>query len=134
MNITAAKNETLPANARVLPDAWIERLFERLAALYGSKFADMWRGVDLESVKRTWAEKLGGFAERPEIIKHALDACDDKPWPPTLPEFIGMCRDHARRQGPQSLTLPAPQLTAEELAERAKILADLHEKLTRGPE
>lgn len=106
----------------MLPDAWIERLFDRLAALYGSKFADLWKNTDLQNVKATWAEKLGGFADRPEIIRHALDSCDDRPWPPTLPEFIGLCRDQARRVGRQTSALPAPQLSVEERMDRARQL------------
>lgn len=106
----------------MLPDAWIERLFDRLAALYGSKFADLWKNTDLQNVKATWAEKLGGFGDRPDIIRHALDACDDRPWPPTLPEFLGLCRDQARRAGAESVKLPPPQLTVEERMERAKLL------------
>lgn len=122
MNEQAQQNETSLANVRVFPDAWIERLFNRLSALYGSKFADLWRGTDLENVKRTWAEKLGGFADRPEIIRYALDACDDRPWPPTLPEFIGLCRDQARRIGGETPSLPAPQLSIEERMDRARQL------------
>ncbi len=120
MNEPAAMTETSPANVRVLPDAWIERLFGRLEGLYGAKFHDAWRGTDTENVKRTWAEKLGGFAGRPEALKAALDACDDKPWPPTLPEFIGLCRDAAKRAGPAYVALPAPEIDQAEAARRVE--------------
>lgn len=122
MNEQSQQNETSLANVRALPEAWIERLFNRLSAMYGSKFADLWRGTDLENVKRTWAEKLGGFVDRPDIIRYALDACDDRPWPPTLPEFIGLCRDQARRAGSEAIKLPPPQLTIDERMDRARKL------------
>lgn len=123
MNAPVAASETSPASVRMLPDSWIERLFGRLEGLYGAKFHDAWRGTDTENVKRTWAEKLGGFADRPEALKAALDACDDKPWPPTLPEFIGLCRDAAKRTGPGYVALPAPEIDPAETARRIERVA-----------
>ena len=107
----------------MLPDLWVDRLFGRLEGLYGAKFHDLWRGSDIENVKRTWAEKLGGFADRPEALKAALDACDDKPWPPTLPEFIGLCRDAAKRTGVAYISLPAPEIDQAEAARRIEQVA-----------
>ena len=45
-----------------------------MAGLYGSKFADLWNGSNMETVQRLWAEKLGGFKTMPGAIKEALDA------------------------------------------------------------
>ena len=105
---------TSPARPSVLPDSWISKIFDHMSGLYGSKFADLWRGTDLEAVKRIWAEKLAGFQPMPKAIKEALDALDNKPFPPTLPEFIGLCREAALRHQAN-----IPQLehkpTAEEL-------------------
>lgn len=84
----------------MLPEPWVSKIFDHMSSLYGAKFIDLWRGCDLEHVKRTWAEKLGGFQEQPLAIRAALEALDEKPWPPTLPEFLGLCREAARRHGP----------------------------------
>ncbi|MDE2106643.1 MAG: hypothetical protein KGL39_56025 [Patescibacteria group bacterium] len=111
---------TSQARPSVLPEPWVDRLFGRLEGLYGAKFHDLWRGSDIENVKRTWAEKLGGFGDRPEALKAALDACDDKPWPPTLPEFLGLCRDAAKRTGPAYAALPAPEIDQAEAARRVE--------------
>lgn len=73
-----------------LPSAWIEKLFERMAALYGSKFADMWRGTDPEQVKALWAHELGKLT-REEVTKGA-QALMTQDWPPSLPQFIKLCR------------------------------------------
>ncbi len=73
-----------------LPAAWIERLFSRLVGFYGSKFADLWKGTDLAMVKQVWAETLAGYT--PEEIKRGIDACLSRPFPPTLPEFLMLCR------------------------------------------
>lgn len=68
----------------------MERLFERLSGYYGSKFGDLWRGCDLESVKRIWADAFAGY--QAQEIKRGLDACLTRPFPPTLPEFLTLCR------------------------------------------
>ena len=44
----------------------------------------------MATVKATWAEDLGEYTV--EEIKHGIDACKRKEWPPTLPEFLAMCR------------------------------------------
>lgn len=69
---------------------WIERLFERMSGLYGARFADAWRGVDPERVKRTWAEELAGFSG--DEIARGVTALKTRDWPPTLPEFAKLCR------------------------------------------
>ena len=99
-----------------LPAAWIERIFALMLDLYGSKFSQQWAASDPASMKRTWGEKLAGFS--PAAIKYALGAMDERTFPPTLPEFLGLCRDHARRQGTAMPSLPAPELTREEAAAR----------------
>ena len=90
--------------------------------MYGSKFSDLWAGVDSSEMKLTWGEKLAGF--KPEAIKYALDGCDERPFPPTLPEFLGMCRDHAKRSGTYQLALPAPEISREVAAQRVEQLAE----------
>lgn len=73
-----------------LPTAWIEKLFDRMAALYGSKFADMWRGSDPVEVKKLWAGELGKLT-RDEVTKGA-QALMTLEWPPSLPQFVALCR------------------------------------------
>lgn len=115
---------TLPENpgesTDALPHRWVGRIFDELATTYGSKFSQMWEGIDPEAVRITWARKLSGFLGQPECIRAALDSCDDRPWPPTLPEFIGLCRDAARRGGPKQLALPAPEIDRVEQERRAR--------------
>lgn len=113
-----------------LPIAWIDRIFNHLSGLYGSKFTDMWRETDIAEVKLLWAEKLAGFKGRPEAIKSAMDALDDKPWPPTLPEFLHLCRDAARRAGP---LVPALEhkLSPEDIERNKARAREMAEKLGR---
>lgn len=101
---------------------WIERIFTRLSALYGATFGRQWDGTDLAEVKRTWAEKLGGFTAN--NIASALNACDDRQYPPNLPEFIELCRrSYVRPERLLESKQPATyELTAEEKQERLRVI------------
>lgn len=108
----------------MLPDSWIAKIFDHMSGLYGSKFADLWRGTDPATVRRMWAEKLAGFESMPKAIKEALDSLDDKPFPPTLPEFLGLCREAGRRHVDAPIRLehkptPEEKEKAEEAMKRA---------------
>jgi hypothetical protein len=76
--------------ATAVPETWIDALFERMAASYGSKFADLWRGVDINSVRRLWGIELAKVTR--EEWKHGVDSLVTRPFPPTLPEFVALCR------------------------------------------
>jgi hypothetical protein len=80
----------LETSINPLPMAWIEKLFDRMISFYGHKFLDMWRDVDLQGVKETWAHELGKLS-RDEIARGA-NALMTQEWPPTLPQFIKLCR------------------------------------------
>lgn len=70
--------------------AGVEALFSEFEALYGIRFADMWKGTDIAHVKQVWAKALSGLAVRE--IRNGLDRCRFKDWPPSLPEFLSLCR------------------------------------------
>ena len=70
--------------------AGVEALFSEFEALYGARFADMWRGTDIAYVKSLWAKALSGLTVRE--VREGLNQCRFKPWPPSLPEFTGLCR------------------------------------------
>jgi hypothetical protein len=58
--------------------------------MYGSKFADAWRGCDLNNVKSVWTRRLKGYS-RDELLR-GVDACENLRFPPTLPDFLQLCR------------------------------------------
>lgn len=115
MNTRLPTNATLPANACALPEPWVRKIFRELSGLYGSKFADMWSGVDPQDQIEIWAEKMAGFRDQPDAIAGALKACLDQPFPPTLPEFLALCRAsaNASRRPAESLMLDAPKADQE---------------------
>ena len=98
---------------------WVERLFGRLEALYGASFIRQWENTNINEVKSVWAEKLGGFTA--QQIGGAIKACDDRNYPPNLPEFVDLCRQAARREVKPPM-IEAPQLSVEERMDRARKL------------
>ena len=82
--------EISSTSPKPLPESWIDRLFERMSAYYGSRFADAWRGTDAAVVKRVWAEALGGYTA--DEMRRGVSALNGCQWPPTLPEFLKLCR------------------------------------------
>ena len=83
----------------MLPDSWIEKLFQKFEDWYGAKWAAQYGDFPRERVKATWAEELGGFASQGDAIAQAINAQKNSPFPPTLPEFLVLCREAAKRIG-----------------------------------
>lgn len=77
-----------PLNA--LPKHWMEALFAKMIAFYGSKFALMWQGSNSAEVQKVWAVEL--FKLSREQLKAGSDSLSALPKPPTLPEFISLCK------------------------------------------
>lgn len=111
-----------------LPQPWVDRIFSHMACMYGKKFAETWAGQDADTLKAFWAAKLAGFSDHPQAIKSALDALDERPFPPTLPEFMSLCRD-ALRRSPAGPALPPPQIDKAVARER---LAQLKSRMRRA--
>ena len=79
-----------PWPEHAIPQTWVESLFKKMAFTYGVKFADAWRGIDPDGVKRSWAEALGVLSSD-ELVR-GVNALVTRDWPPTLPEFLKLCR------------------------------------------
>lgn len=118
--------------ANRLPDSWVHRIFSTMQGHYGSRFLNMWKtgqvlpdGNDAGIVNAMshWAEKLGGFADHGECIKHALAILP--PEPPSLPQFVELCR-HAPRKEPLAIE---HRLTDEDRARNAERLRKIKEML-----
>lgn len=83
-------NVTSQANVPALPDAWAERIFQRMENFYLAKWVDSFGSIPRERVKQAWAEELAEYTA--DEIKRGLESCRTRQWPPTLPEFLLMCR------------------------------------------
>lgn len=124
MSAALPANATSPGSQSVspkLPDSWVEKLFQKFEDFYGAKWAAQYGNFPRERIKRTWAEELGGFASMPGGIANAIDAQKSSVFPPTLPEFLALCRTAGHRIG-NAAPLLEHKLTSED-HERAKSAA-----------
>lgn len=80
----------IEAAAPAIPASWVESLFSRMNAMYGNKFLDMWGHADLALVKKMWAEEMVVLTA--DEMRRGYAGLMKRDWPPTLPEFIRMCR------------------------------------------
>lgn len=67
-----------------------DMVVSELRLLYGAKFAQAWEGLTPREVKDSFNQKLAGFTETEARV--GLVACLGRDWPPTLPEFMRLCR------------------------------------------
>jgi hypothetical protein len=109
---------TSPANPRALPELWVDRLFARLAGLYGRHWLDMWADVPMADVKDAWRDALGnasGYA-----IRQALDhLAKHNKFPPSAPEFAALCANfHVPTTSTPTLPLEAPTQAERAIAAR----------------
>ncbi len=89
----------------------IDRLFERLAATYGSAWSRQWSDVPLADVKTAWAHELSGYGGRLEVLAWALENLPERA--PNIIEFRNLCR---RSPAPEAPRLPEPKADPERLA------------------
>jgi len=113
-----------------IPMRWVERIFDRMNWTYGvQKMSAMWTGLNPEHVKQTWAMALGRY-QRHEIAS-ALEAMSEQcKWPPTLHEFVELCRRKPEAVPPEHRRLlPVPDRTKEEIAAGAEQMARIRQML-----
>lgn len=107
---------------RALPSEWVSRLFSRFQAIYGNKVATMWADADLNEVRAVWGDGLGHYdaVDIKRSLETMIVAYPD--YPPTLPQFVAMCRDsmRARKQ-------VVPAVTVRYGGPSAEVLAAVHE-------
>jgi len=90
-----------PPSSPASPECVIDRLFDVLLSMYGARWLDMWIGCDIDNVKAEWARALTGID--PDAMRLALGALlnGGKPFTPTLPEFVSLCRQFRKVGAPQ---------------------------------
>ena len=96
-------------------DDELDRIFTRLAGLYGARFSDMWAGTDAEHVRAAWLSGIQRLSA-PEIDA-GLQFCIQRPFPPTLPEFVQMCRANGNAR---TTMAPLPKRGEDPGAEKAR--------------
>ncbi|WP_250532404.1 hypothetical protein [Caballeronia sp. ATUFL_F1_KS39] len=74
-----------------LPEPVLAKLFDRMLAMYGSRFSAMWADADIASVKALWSQMLGDL--KPADLRRGTAALFHVKHPPTLPEFLALCAE-----------------------------------------
>lgn len=93
--------------------SWVDRIFTRLLARYGSKWVRMWDGVDMAIVNADWVEVLQGV--NAGGIRYALDHLPPDHAPNAV-QFRNLC-----------LSKPEPELPRLEApkADKARVMREL---------
>jgi hypothetical protein len=92
----------------------IDRLFERLSAVYGPAWERSLGATPVLEAKALWAHQLQAFADRIEAIVWALDELPESP--PNVIQFRNLCRSAPAAATPR---LPEPK------ADPARVAAEL---------
>lgn len=113
-----------------LPDAWVDRIFDKLTLVYGHQFLSRWDGLDLAKVKVDWAHELRGFAQNAGAIAYGLANLPPAK-PPTVLEFRGICNSPQAPRPEVNLAIgyrgkTEQDLVAERHIERIKRLQQEH--------
>lgn len=69
-----------------LPDAWVQRILDRMTLVYGARFTSQWSPELFPQVRELWARELSPWQQSPQAITWALNRLPpDRP--PTVLEF-----------------------------------------------
>lgn len=81
------------ANSRPLPDRAVERLWMRMAEIYGYRWTSAYGEDASAGAGETWSKGLAGLstAQLGKGLERCITSAD--PWPPTLPAFRALCLD-----------------------------------------
>jgi len=79
-----------PSTCRTDAAEVVTRLLELMQGLYGARFTDQWSSVDPAIIRRTWEREISGYSNAE--LRRGATACKSLKWPPTLPEFLILCR------------------------------------------
>lgn len=120
-----------------LPERWVAKIFQELQGNYGTRFLNQWKtgqtladGTDagVKNAMATWARKLSGFIDMPEVFKEVLESLPADP--PSAPEFVSLCREAARRKGPNNPMLGYVP-TEEDKARADEVIKHVAKQITR---
>lgn len=111
-------------------NAYFNRMMRHFTTLFGAqKVASVFGGTpeDQAATAEAWEAQLRSIA--PETIKRALEALTTSPptWPPSLAEWIVLCRDFSRVEH-RAVALPAPTAPTNEGKEIAQQLSTAMQK------
>jgi len=92
MNHLAKTTSNLPSRSEALRDDYLNRIFQVLAAAFGTQFTGKWAGTTPDDMKEVWGRKLYRYSDQPNAIAGALNEAIECEFPPNLGEFYLMCQ------------------------------------------
>lgn len=111
-----------------LPLPWVDKIFSKMALVYGRDFIGRWEGLELADVKTDWGHELAGFENWPEAIAHALSILPaDRP--PTVLQFRELARKAPKPDRP---ALPEPAANPERVSAELRKLVPLLKQAKTG--
>lgn len=88
----------------MLSAQWVDLIHSKLVLAYGARFWEQYRGLDPETVKRSWAQALTNLST--EQLKFALQRENlDPNYPPNELQFLAVCKRY------REPIKPLPQLS-----------------------
>lgn len=81
---------TLPQPIRLSELSGTAKLFAIMSAMYGKLWFDQWADTPTAVMEEVWRAELKGFSA--SEIEAGVNACKKRDWPPTLPQFVKLCR------------------------------------------
>lgn len=70
----------------------VARVHTLMAAWYGSRYSAMWQDAKPDAVRAEWARALMADRYTVQEVERGVAACKTLDWPPSLPEFLKLCR------------------------------------------
>lgn len=126
MGTSNSSDELWPQDA--VPRHWVSTLFDRMARMWGNTFLDKWRGVDLEGVMIEWGKGLRKLSSAE--LKAGVSSLLTLKFPPSLPEFYGLCKQTRLHEMPANPSLTdqtkaSPDTVASNMARMREALTPL---------
>src|SRR6218665_425900 len=91
-------------------------VFHRMGLVYGDHFMRMWNGIPIDHVKQEWHERTAHFSNA--SIRYAFEHLP--PMPPTLIQFVNLCKQAPAPAEPRQLRAPVKQQSPQAIAARQK--------------
>ena len=81
---------TLPQTVKLNELSGTEKLFAIMSAMYGKLWFQQWSDTPQYVMEEVWRSELQGYSKIE--IEAGVAACKKLKWPPTLPQFLELCR------------------------------------------
>jgi hypothetical protein len=126
MDMQNSSAEVWPKDA--VPEHWVNELFKRMGRMWGNSFLEKWPQDDLHGVKIEWAKGLRKLSTAE--LKAGVDSLLTLKFPPSLPEFYGLCKQMRLHEMPRAEALTDQtkadvHIVGEQMAKMRAIMAPL---------